>query len=193
VAALPLRELRVLLEDSIGTAYEVARGLCPLDIRADSLGLALERLAKRVGDTNEFECEYREQGDASVNAPQTALHLYRIAQEAVANATRHARPRRIAITLRGVSESLILEIEDDGGGLGPNQGTTGGMGLNIMAYRASILGGTLAVEQAPGGGTRVVCRVPRGSCGDGSHRRGDGCRPEPSPWSDSQEDARHAR
>lgn len=160
-APLPLRDLRVLLEDSIGTAYEVARGLCPLDVGPDSLGTALEGLARRTRGSTGVACEFREGGDVAVRDQATALHLYRIAQEAVANAARHAHPQRIVITLCGEPECLLLQVEDDGIGMPAKPSKSGGMGMHIMAYRAGILGGTLAVDPRPGGGTRMVCRVPR--------------------------------
>lgn len=185
--------LRQLLEDAIGTAYEVARGLCPLDLGADSLHRALECLARRTREVAGVECEFRDEGDTSIDDEQTALHLYRIAQEAVANAVKHARPRRIVVTLGGAPDSLLLQIEDDGCGMPAVPSKSGGMGMNIMAYRAGILGGTLAAEQAPGGGTRIVCRVPRGSKGDEGQRRGDGSQQKSRPSSARQEDDAHGQ
>lgn len=158
----PLGALRQLLEDSIGTAYEVARGLCPLQLGADSLGPALERLAKQTQEAATVECGFLDEGDTSIDDQQTALHLYRIAQEAVANAVKHARPRRIAVRLGGAADSLLLQVEDDGCGMPAVPSKSAGMGMNIMAYRAGVLGGTLDVDVVPSGGTRIVCRVPRG-------------------------------
>ena len=191
-APLPLRELRVLLEDSIGTAYEVARGLCPLDVGPDSLGTALEGLARQTRDAAGVACEFREGGDVSVRDQATALHLYRIAQEAVANAARHAHPRRIVITLSGDSECLLLQVEDDGIGMPARQGKSGGMGTHIMAYRAGVLGGTLAVERVPGGGTRIVCRVPRSPGEERSAVESAGGS-ESSPEPDPREEPTHDR
>lgn len=156
-------ELRSLLEDSIGIAYDVARELCPLDLTADSLDLALERLARRTQEGTDWECEFRNEGDTLIFDDQMALHLYRIAQEAVTNATKHARPQRIVINFDGTSTDLILQIEDNGCGISEIQSNSDGMGLKLMAYRAGILGGILNVENVPSGGTRIVCRVPRPS------------------------------
>ena len=159
----PVHELRSLLEDSIGVAYEVARELCPLDLTADSLDLALERLAKQTREGGAWECEFQNEGDTSIDDDQMALHLYRIAQEAVTNATKHACPGRIGMNFNGTPTDLILQIEDNGCGMPEIQDQSDGMGLKLMAYRAGILGGTLDVECASSGGTRIVCRVPRKS------------------------------
>ncbi len=189
----PLCVLRQLLEDAIGTAHEVARGLCPLDLGADSLGPALERLVRRTQEAAGLECEYQEQGATSIGDQQTALHLYRIAQEAVGNAAKHGHTRRILIALHGTPDSLILQVEDDGCGIPAVQSKSGGMGMNIMAYRARILGGTLGVEAVPGGGTRIVCRVPRGRQGDGGQRRGAGPQDDSRSSSTLQENDPHAQ
>lgn len=191
--ASPLGALRQLLEDSIGTAYDVARGLCPFDLGADSLGPALERLAKLTWEATGVECEFQDEGDTSINDQQTALHLYRITQEAVVNAVKHARPRRIVVRLSGAPDRLLLQVEDDGCGMPAVPSQSAGMGMNIMAYRAGVLGGTLGVEAVPGGGTRIVCRVPRGPKGDRGQRRGDGPQTELRASSRLPEDDPHER
>jgi len=192
-AASAVRTLRGLLEDSIGVAYEVARGLCPLDVGADSLGSALERLAQRTREATGLECEFRDEGDSSIGDQQTALHLYRIAQEAVANAARHARPRRIVIRLGGAADSLLLQVEDDGCGMPATADRSDVMGMNIMAYRAASLGGQLDVERRPSGGTRIVCRVPRRVVGNGGPRQDDGLQNGLRPFPVPQEDDSHGR
>ena len=89
----------------------------------------------------------------------TASHLFRIAQEAVRNALRHAQARQIEILLLGDASHLTLTVSDDGPGR-PREDRMPGLGLRIMAHRAEILGGDLAIESVDGGGTRVRCRVP---------------------------------
>ena len=192
-AANPVRALRCLLEDSIGVAYDVARGLCPLDLGADSLGSALESLAKRTRAAADVECEFQNEEETSMSDEQTSLHLYRIAQEAIANALKHARPQRIVVTLRGTPTLLLLQIEDDGCGMPLIPGRSGGMGLNVMAYRAGILGGKLAVEPVSGGGTRIVCRVPRVPSGAGALHRDGGPQDQPGSFPAPQQDPLHGR
>ncbi|HVR34331.1 MAG TPA: ATP-binding protein, partial [Methylomirabilota bacterium] len=91
-----------------------------------------------------------------------ALHLFRIAQEAVGNAVRHARTRRIQISLTRTPRRLALAVNDQGIGIDARAGGRGGMGLRIMEYRAGMIGGSLAVQRCEQGGTSVVCTVGSG-------------------------------
>ncbi len=116
-------------------------------------------MAKRMREVAAVRCEFRVVGDVRVPDPEAAQHLYRIAQEALSNAVRHAKPSRITVELRGGNGELTLQVEDDGAGM-PAVLPADGMGLRTMAYRAQIINGKLTVDAAPGGGTRVVCRVP---------------------------------
>jgi signal transduction histidine kinase len=104
-------------------------------------------------------CEFHAAGDVRVDDPEAAQHLYRIAQEALSNAARHAKANRIAVELLVKDGELTLQIEDDGSGL-PADIRDGGMGLRTMAYRSQMMKGELTVEPAPGGGTRITCCVP---------------------------------
>ncbi len=148
-----------LLAETIDDAHDVARGLCPLEPEADALAPALRALAKRTQEMAALPCEFRTAGDVRVPDPAAAQHLYRIAQEALSNAVRHASASRIAVDLRSSRGGLTLQVDDDGAGL-PAERPGGGMGLRTMAYRARIMNGVLTVVPRPGGGTRVVCHVP---------------------------------
>ncbi|MBI4626137.1 MAG: histidine kinase, partial [Verrucomicrobia bacterium] len=90
-----------------------------------------------------------------------ATHLFRIAQEAVNNAVKHARPRRIRLVLRTAGGRVVLGIKDDGIGLRAPHRARKGIGLHIMHHRAHAIEGTLAVMRLPRRGTEVVCSVPQ--------------------------------
>ena len=151
--------LSSLLAESIDEAHNVARGLFPLEPEPDALAPALRALSKRTQEIAGVRCEFTEFGAVRVPDPEAIQHLYRIAQEALSNAVRHANAGRIAIELCARDGELILQVEDDGAGL-PVDLPGSGMGLRTMAYRARILRGELTLGPTPGGGTRVVCRVP---------------------------------
>jgi signal transduction histidine kinase len=136
----------------------LSRGLVPMDIEAPGLEGALDGLARQTGDVKGVACRFRHQGDARVADSQTATQLYRIAQEAVANAVRHSGAEFVQIALICDERGSVLEIQDDGRGL-PPEGQTPGMGLQIMRYRAKLVGGTLTIESLSTGGTCVTCRV----------------------------------
>lgn len=155
-----LEALSSLLGETIHEAHAVAEGLCPIEPSPESLGLALRALAKRTRQMSGVACEFLTEGDVTVPDPPRAHHLYRVAQEALSNAVRHARASRIALALRGGDGTLTLQVDDDGGGM-PGTLPSGGMGLRTMGSRAQMLEGELTIGPAPGGGTRVSCRVPR--------------------------------
>ncbi len=152
--------LTSLLTGAIDEAHNIAVGLCPVEPEPDALAPALRALAGRTQETAGVHCEFLATGDVGVPDSEMAQHLYRIAQEALSNAMRHAHARRIAVELRGTNGELALQVDDDGVGLPPDR-RGDGMGLRTMEYRAQILGGRLTIAPAPGGGTRVACSVPR--------------------------------
>ena len=86
---------------------------------------------------------------------------YRIVQEAVTNAVRHARATAIGVHVAATAEALCVRVEDDGGGIGPGAG--GGVGLASMRERAAELGGWCTVSTGEERGTRVLAHLPRGT------------------------------
>lgn len=154
-----LAPLSSLLAETIDDAHSVARGLCPLEPEPEALAPALRALTRRTQELTGVRCEFMTKGVVRVPDAEAAQHLYRIGQEALSNAARHAKAGRIAVELRASDDELMLLVEDDGTGLPPEL-PSGGMGLRSMAYRAQILEGELTVGPAHGGGTRIICRVP---------------------------------
>ena len=117
-------------------------------------------MLEQVESLREVDCELT--GDASPEAlpgPGDATHLFRIAQEAVANALLHGGARHIAVRLRQDDRVIELRIEDDGRGFDPAQ-PGGGLGLRLMHYRARLMAGRLSISRRPDGGMSVVCAVP---------------------------------
>lgn len=84
-----------------------------------------------------------------------ASHLYRIAQEALTNAARHAKPTRVEIFLLVTGSTFLLSVSDDGVGYGNTQASEAGMGLKIMSYRASMIGAKFDIFHGERGGTVV--------------------------------------
>jgi len=162
----PIEEIARLVNDAIFATRALARGLTPITFDRGGLANALADLARRSQST--YNVNVRCTADATVQQlidDSVAMHLYRMAQEALANAARHSGARRIDISLvrAGVRGRLI--VEDDGDGIGngavrkPHHNGAG-MGLRIMRYRASMMAGTLEIHNDPRGGTRVVCDFP---------------------------------
>lgn len=142
----------------------VLRGLVPVPVEVEGLMAALADLADRTRHDSGIDCTFDCPIPVDVADNLAAIHLYRIAQEAVHNAVKHARPRiiRIALEDRG---GPVLRVSDDGEGLrSPREGADG-LGLRIMRNRAAILGARLAVEPASPAGTIVTCELPRDTDG----------------------------
>ena len=87
--------------------------------------------------------------------------LFRIAQEAIHNAVRHANPTLIAVTLRWETPSLVLRVKDNGSGIAATRlEKSEGFGLANMRERASVLDGRFEIQTAAGQGTSIILTVP---------------------------------
>ena len=154
------RKISRLLRDAMGDARELARGLSPLSLEAHGLAHGLRDLAGRTGKVYRCRCSFRCHPAVRIVDPAKALHLYRIAQEAMANAVNHGRARRIGVALAAQGDAVVVRVTDDGCGMAPNPRRRKGQGLITMNSRAAMLGGTLAVQPNPAGGTEVICTIP---------------------------------
>ncbi len=151
-----------MVQRAMTQTRELARGLSPVRLEAEGLTDALHELAASTRKV--FGCECRCRCDPPVPIPDhaVAIHLYRIAQEAVSNAIKHGKARRIEIGLAANGKAATLSVSDNGVGMPQKIRKRAGMGLRIMRYRAESIGGMLTVQPGPGGGTRVECTVPEG-------------------------------
>jgi signal transduction histidine kinase len=149
-----------LVEQGIRLARSFARGLYPVEMEAEGLMAAFQELADNINGSARTKCYFECQSPVLVHDNAVAAHLYRIAQEAVNNAMRHGKARRIGISLAERKGRGTLAIEDDGAGVPDQIPATNGLGIRIMAYRASMIGGEFAIEPAPTGGTIVTCSFP---------------------------------
>ena len=149
-------EIPSLITETIGSCRNLARGLHPVTLASAGLPAALEELATRIPADVKFHWPHSERIDFE---PMLALHLYRIAEEAVTNAVKHAGANSITIKLAILAGRPVLEIADDGKGIGEKLKAEG-MGLRNMQYRASVIGGELTVEARKSGGTCVRCTLP---------------------------------
>ena len=154
-----LVQLASLANSCIQAARRIAQGVSPLSDADGSLQAALEALAARssFGGT---VVRFRSHLETAITLNLEARnHLYRIAQEAVQNSLKHARATTVEIELRARAGGLGLAIDDDGVGL-PSSGSRGaGLGMRTMQFRASAIGGRLAIRPRIGGGVSVLCEV----------------------------------
>jgi len=149
-----------LINSAITQARQLARGLFPVLLEREGLVPALQEFALGIKGRFKTECSVQCDNPVSIEQKFVANHLYRITQEAVNNAARHARAQRITIHVGTSDSNLELAITDDGVGMNNNGGQKHGMGLHIMNYRAHSIGGTLEIKSRHEQGTSIVCRVP---------------------------------
>ncbi len=152
------RKIAGLVNKAIGWTRDLARGLAPVDLdQEEGLASALKQLAESAHELYGMPCRFEMSGDVHFRNPPVAIHLYRIAQEALNNAIKHAKARDIMVRLTRTPGVITISVEDDGKGFDPLSVQTGGMGLRIMRYRAKMINGNLEVLKRPGGGTVVAC------------------------------------
>jgi len=137
-----------------------------LSLRSDiikELGLieALKRLVKRSNIPGLLRCSFRSGRVREESlAPSVQQDLLRIAQEAISNALRHARPTVINASLRWNPPNLVLTIKDNGSGIAGGRSSGGGFGFANMRSRAKNIGAELEIRSTAGSGTTVVVRLP---------------------------------
>ena len=158
--AADVGKIASMLDESISQARLLARGLYPVRIEDLGLATALVDLAQTVQDIFHVECRFAFDEQAIRIDQFAAVHIYRVAQEAVANAAKHALSTLIKIELSVSETEVELRVEDNGSGMRANPETSNGMGLRIMEFRARMIGATFQVDARPGGGTRVRCSLP---------------------------------
>jgi signal transduction histidine kinase len=146
-----------LVEEGIVLSRKLARGLDPIEMKADGLMQALEELAAITTDLFKISCRFECDSPVLIHDPAVSGHLYRIAQEAVSNAIKHGKARNVIIHLEGLEDGTALQVKDDGVGLPATPPKTAGMGLRIMAHRAGMVGATFGAQREQSGGTLVSC------------------------------------
>lgn len=149
-----------LIEQGIDLARGLARGLHPVEMEAEGLMTAFQELAGTVSQGARITCVFECAAPVLIHNDAAATHLYRIAQEAVRNAIRHGKPRRIGINLSEGDGRVSLSVEDDGVGLPESGPRSPGLGIRIMAHRAAMIQGAFSIEPAATGGTVVTCSIP---------------------------------
>ena len=153
--SLALAEKVVELNQSaIEKSRRMARGLCPVHLVAHGLFVALVDIARHTEAVFDLVCRVKGDEQVVLTDNTVATHLYYIAQEAVQNAVKHSDASRIEISLTEDETRIYLSISDNGHGL-PRHLDSSGIGLQIMQYRANIIGAVFKIVSPPDAGTTV--------------------------------------
>ena len=133
-----------------------------MEVENNGLMSALHELAQTTAALFHIGCSFECPKPVLVRDNAAATHLYRIAQEAINNAVKHGRARKVVIRLAVEGKTVCLRVEDDGNGFKEPPGGHHGMGLHIMKYRSEVVGAKLTVAAGPKRGTAVTCKFQSG-------------------------------
>ncbi|MBE1495523.1 signal transduction histidine kinase [Amycolatopsis lexingtonensis] len=164
-AARYVEQARQAAADNLAEARRFVAALTPPSLDGTTLAGALERLCATTSTRHPITARFHLTGDPAPLPTAHEVALLRIAQAALANTVRHAGAATAEVTLGYLADEVTLDVTDDGSGFDtgrlpvPDPGE-GGFGLAAMRARTRALGGTFAVESAPGGGTALTARLP---------------------------------
>lgn len=156
--AKSLEQMSGMLREAVAQTRYLAHGLVPVGGEPDALQTGLAELAARTNGLGRVRCQLECRRPVLLDDPMVTGHLYRIAQEAVNNALKHAQADRITIRLVQNDGRLLLEVKDNGRGLPETR--PAGVGLGLMRHRAGLIGAKLTIESKPRGGVTVTCLRP---------------------------------
>lgn len=159
--AATAEEIEGYIRDAAAEARDLARGIFPVLKDAVGLEIALEELASVAQKLYHRKVTFSCSKEIHVSDPDAAMHLYRITQEALSNALKHAKAKEVRINLCELDSHILLSVEDDGLGIPEHASSaSGGMGLRTMLYRSKQIGAELKVRRGEVSGTIVSCRMP---------------------------------
>jgi len=155
-----LAQMLAMLDACVSSTRRIAADLRPLVL--DDLGLvpAIEYLAQNFTRRTGVPCELEAEEDIELDEPY-ATGVFRIVQESLANAAKHAQASQVKVRVAREPRALVLAVQDDGVGFDPAEPRKPqSLGLAGLRERAHLLRSVLSVASAPGQGTRVEARIP---------------------------------
>ena len=147
-----------LLYDTVNHANRLSRGLWATDANGRGSSLNMEDLTRELAEQSGIPIKLAQRQHCVSCVADNLAQVQLIAREALVNAVKHSRASNITVRLECDQQGKIfLEVRDNGCGLGSRENTNGGMGINIIKHRAGMIGATLHIDDAEGGGTVVSC------------------------------------
>ena len=157
-------EISELVGMAMDQSRRLAKGLHPVGLDANNLFHVLSELTETTRRLFGIECTFTSDNCIVTDSTVVAGHIYRIAQEAITNAIKHAHAKKIEVSLKSNNDSSVLTVKNDGRDFQKGQSSSDGMGLKIMEHRAEMIAGNLNIESSPHGGTILTCTCPFTSC-----------------------------
>jgi len=156
-------EINRLVMQALSQTRSLAQGLFPVELESRGVIPAFRELARQVEEMFAIVCKLDFDETIVIQDRNLAIHLFRLAQEAISNSVKHGKAKHVVVSVQKADGEATLTIRDDGTGFPLEIACTRGLGLRIMSYRAQKIGGNLAIEPGPNGGTTVTCqfKLPR--------------------------------
>ncbi len=156
-----LRELSARVKELSSSVHDLSHQLHPSKLEQLGLVAAVRGLCKELAQGHGLAIEFLSKDIPEAVPEDVALCLYRVAQEALRNVIRHSGARHAGVELSASAGGICLQIDDDGAGFDPASAWgTEGLGLVSMRERLHLVGGSIAIDARPSGGTRVEVQVP---------------------------------
>jgi PAS domain S-box-containing protein len=152
--------IHTLIQETMNQARELSHDLVMLDLQGKDLVSALEGMVSHVKRTFNISCRLKCETKVPTLEANTITQLYKIAQEAVTNAIRHAKTKHVEICLTNGGDRLLLSIRNDGTSFPSVVNVNAGLGLRIMSYRAQLIGASLEIRPGDQEGAVVSCSLP---------------------------------
>jgi PAS domain S-box-containing protein len=147
-------EMNEYIKEAIENARRTAHGLCPVKLEENGLRLAIKDLVTKTQRIFNISCKFYDAADVIIYSSDVAINMFYIVQESVNNAAKHSKADSITVSYTTDDEMILLVIKDNGRGFNLSS-SSGGLGLDIMKYRARAIGAVLSVNSEPGKGTEV--------------------------------------
>ena len=157
-------ETKKMLDDTITSVRRISRDLMPSTLEKFGLIHAVKELCERFQGTSKIMIQFSEEGEVTVLEPQRQLMIFRIVQELLNNAVKHAQATKIKVSIN-VNSQVYISVEDDGIGFdaeeskNDKQGSKG-LGLYNIENRARLLGGTLEFGKGRAKGSKTTLTLP---------------------------------
>jgi signal transduction histidine kinase len=162
--AADAKAISELLNEATDEASKIARSVRPVEIDSRGLMMALRELAANIAQTYSVKCACEIRRPVFIHDNNVATNVYRIAEEAIANALQHGEATEIDLALSETKDCVTLSVRDNGRGLPANFAEDGGLGLHMMRYRARMIGGSVELRRNPaaaGRGATIVCHFQK--------------------------------
>lgn len=152
-------ELSARVKELSSSVHGLSHQLHPSKLEQLGLVVVIRGLCKELSQCHGLEVTFTHYPEPGAIPDETALCLYRIVQEGLRNVVKHSRSRCAAVELTGSADTVRMRITDEGAGFDPAT-LNGGLGLVSMRERLHLIGGEIAIDSRPGGGTRIDVRIP---------------------------------